>query len=91
MPEQVTPRAEVTVQVHPRSSRAKLAFIGEVLHIWVSAPPVEGAANEAVIGLLAQTARVPRRAVILLRGASARHKRFAIEGITLAELRAKIG
>jgi uncharacterized protein YggU (UPF0235/DUF167 family) len=87
----IAPRAEVSVQVHPRSRRAALAFVGDVLHVWVTAPPVEGAANAAVIALLAQTAGVVRSRVTLLRGATARHKRFAIAGITLAELRAAVG
>ena len=90
MPTPPIPTAEITVHVHPRSHHTMLAFVDDVLHMWVTASPVEGAANAAVIALLARTAEVPRSRVTLLRGATARHKRFRIEGITLAALRAKV-
>ncbi len=37
----------ITVRVHPRASRAKTSWNGEELEVWVTAPPVDGAANAA--------------------------------------------
>jgi uncharacterized protein len=90
MAEHEGPRAIVNVKVHPRSTRNKLDYFDEVLHVWITAPPVQGAANEAVIALLAQSLSVPPRNICLVRGSTARHKCFLIQGITLSELREKI-
>ena len=82
---------EFEVVVHPRSRKAKVAFVADVLHIWVTAPPVDGAANDAVIGILAKTLGVPRNHVVIVRGVTTRHKRVAIMSLTEAEVRAKVG
>jgi uncharacterized protein (TIGR00251 family) len=57
----------------------------------VSAPPVEGAANDALVEHLAQELDLPRRAVALVSGEHGRSKRVRIEGLTLAEVRARLG
>jgi uncharacterized protein (TIGR00251 family) len=91
MPETTGMFAEVEVQVHPRSHRAHLGFVGEVLHVWVTAPPVEGAANAAVVALVAERVGVARSRVSIVRGSAARHKRLCIQGISPADLRARLG
>jgi uncharacterized protein (TIGR00251 family) len=53
----------------------------------VSAPPVEGAANDAVIAFFATALHVPRRAVQILSGERGRQKRVAIAGVTVAHAR----
>jgi len=57
----------------------------------VSAPPVEGAANEAVVELLAGLLELPRRAVALVSGEHGRVKRVRIEGVGVAQVRARLG
>jgi uncharacterized protein len=57
----------------------------------VSAPPVEGAANEAIVELLARCLDLPRRAVTLVSGEHGRAKRVRIEGLTLDQVRARLG
>jgi len=52
-----------------------------VLRARVAAPPVEGAANQALLRLLATELDVPRRDVRLIAGASGRTKLVAVEGI----------
>jgi uncharacterized protein YggU (UPF0235/DUF167 family) len=90
MPREQSSVIEVAVQAHPRSSRTALNFVGDVLHAWVTAPPVEGAANEAVIALIADHLGIARSRVTLVRGSTARQKRIAIAGVTRDDLRAKI-
>jgi uncharacterized protein YggU (UPF0235/DUF167 family) len=51
------------------------------LRVRVTAPPVDGAANEALLALLAARLRLPRRALALERGAAARRKVVAIAGL----------
>lgn len=72
----------VPVRVVPRASRESVALEGGELRARLTAPPVEGAANEALLALLAARLRLPRRAVTLARGATSRHKLVAVEGLT---------
>ena len=64
----------ITVRVHPRASRAKTAWSGDVLEVWVNAPPVEGAANRAVLEAVAKELGVRVSAVSLRSGAQSRTK-----------------
>ena len=80
----------VPVRVIPRASRDELTVEGAGLRARLTAPPVEGAANDALVELLAGRLRIPRRAVALVRGASSRQKLVAISGLDWDELRRRI-
>ena len=64
----------ITVRVHPRASRAKTSWNGEQLEVWITAPPVGGAANAAVLKAIADHLKVPISAVSVRRGEKARTK-----------------
>jgi len=85
----VSPAAEIAVRVTPRSSRDAIEGVDEVgeLRVRVTAPPADGAANAAVIRLLAKELGVPKGAVNVAAGATSRHKRMRIDGVAVAELR----
>lgn len=71
-------RVTFTIRVTPRA--AANAVGGErdgALLVRVTAPPVEGKANDAVVALLAEALGVPRRAIRVERGATARTKRVS--------------
>jgi uncharacterized protein (TIGR00251 family) len=70
------------VKVQPRASSNEIGQpIGGELKIKVSAPPVDAAANEALLRLLAQRLGCPRGAVQLVRGQTSRHKVIFIHGL----------
>lgn len=71
----------ITVRVTPRGGRDVFAA-GTVDHFTarLAAAPVDGAANAALIGLVAKTFSVSKRAVTLLAGDTARLKRLRITG-----------
>jgi uncharacterized protein len=82
----------VRVHVIPRARKTELA--GErdgALVVRVAAPPVDNAANEALIAFFAGALGVPRRAVQIVGGARGRQKRVAIDGVADAELRSRLG
>ena len=86
-------RSEVrlTVRVQPRASRSRVAGRhGEALKLQVAAPPVEGAANAAVIELLAAWLGVPRRDLRLAHGERGRDKVIAIVAADPAALARRI-
>ncbi|MBX7096779.1 MAG: DUF167 domain-containing protein [Myxococcaceae bacterium] len=84
----------VRLQVHakPRAKRsAVLEAQGLTLKVALAAPPVDGAANEALVELLAEVLEVKKRDVVLALGESSRHKVVDVEGLdaALAEARLK--
>jgi uncharacterized protein len=80
------------VVVKPRSSRVKVGPMVEGrLQVSVTAPPVDGAANAAVIEALAEALGVPKRAITIVRGETGRKKTVRVEGVTAAAVKAAIG
>ena len=73
----------VTVRVQPRASSNELAGLhGDAIKVRLTAPPVDGAANEALQQFLADTFGVPVRAVTIVSGATSRTKIVEVAGIT---------
>jgi uncharacterized protein (TIGR00251 family) len=73
---------ELRVRVTARASRDELAGLRDgVLHVRVTAPPVDGKANQAVCRLIARAVGVGRTKVTLARGERSRDKVVRIEGV----------
>jgi hypothetical protein len=81
----------LSVKLQPRASRNEIGdALGAELRIKVTAPPVDAAANEALVVLLAKTLDCPRSKVELLRGHTSRHKTVMIYGLTTETLLARL-
>jgi len=79
------------VKVTPRGSADTVLGIAEgALRIRLTAPPLEGAANAAARAFLSDLLGVPKRAVELARGQSARAKTFRIDGLAPDTVRARL-
>ncbi|HEY6109676.1 MAG TPA: DUF167 domain-containing protein [Gemmatimonadales bacterium] len=77
--------ATIVVHVVPRAKVSEIAGRhGDAIRIRLAAPPVDGAANEELVRLLAERLDVPRSAVAIVRGASGRRKTVTIAGVTTA-------
>jgi len=72
------PGAEFRIRATPKSSRDRIEP-GEPLRIYVTAPAENGAANAAVLALLAKALGVAKTRLTLLRGASARDKQVRLD------------
>ena len=80
------------MKVQPRASANEIcAPLGDELKIKVTAPPVDAAANEALVKLLAEKLDCARNRVELVRGHTSRHKTLLLHGFTPAEILEKIG
>ncbi len=89
-----TPLASCTLAIKavpnaPRS--AVVGWLGEALKVKVHAPALEGRANDELCEFLADALALPRRAVTVLQGDKSRQKILHISGLTLAEVRLKLG
>ena len=77
------------VLVTPRASREKVGpLVGDRLKIAVTAPPVEGEANAAVVAALARALGVPRASVAIVRGEGSRRKTVRVAGVASAAVEA---
>ncbi len=80
-----------TVRVTPRASRNEIAGSQEgILRVKLTAPPVEGAANKALVNLLSDALRVAKANIEIVSGHTSRQKVVHVEGISPKEARARL-
>jgi uncharacterized protein (TIGR00251 family) len=83
---------ELDIRVIPRAGTSALAGVREGrLLVRLSAPPVEGAANEALIAFLSSLFHCPKRSIRIVSGERSRSKRVAIQGQTAAAAERLLG
>ena len=81
----------LAIKLQPRASRNEIEGpLGDELRVRVTAPPVDAAANEALLRLLADTLGCPRGGVQLVRGQTSRHKTVCLRGISAAAVAEKL-
>jgi len=79
------------VRVHPRAKKnAVTGELGDALKVALTAPPVEGKANEACIEFFAKLLKVPRSSVSIAAGQSSRNKVIRIAGLSAKELEKRL-
>lgn len=79
------------IRVQPRASRNEIVGLhGDTVRVRLSAPPVDGQANDELIRFLSQQLHVPRSAVRLVSGASSRSKTIMISGAQLGDVTARL-
>ena len=82
----------LSVKLQPRASANEIGeALGNELRIKVTAPPVDSAANEALVSLLAETLDCPRNRIELVRGSTSRHKVLKVYGIRAEAVVQKLG
>jgi uncharacterized protein (TIGR00251 family) len=80
-------RVLVEVHVVPRASKTALVGVHDGrLKVSLAAPPVDGAANAALVAFFAKALARPKRDVELVRGETGRRKTLAIRGVTVEAL-----
>ena len=81
----------LAVRVTPRAGRnAVQGWVGGVVTVRTTAPPVDGRANEGVRAVLAQALGIARSRITLAGGATSRTKVFQIDGLTPDEVDARL-
>ncbi len=81
----------LAIKLQPRASRNEVGEpLGDELRIKVTAPPVDAAANEALVRLLAEKLDCGRNQVALIRGQTSRHKTVKIYGVRAEDVLAKL-
>lgn len=81
----------IGVKLQPRASRDEIGeVLGTELKIKVTAPPVDSAANEALVRFLAATLQCSRGDIQLIRGKTSRHKQLFVRGLTIEQASQKL-
>ena len=81
----------LAIKLQPRASRNEIGEpLGDELRIAVTAPPVDAAANQALIELLADVLDCPRRQIELIRGQTSRHKTVKLYGFNAVQVLEKL-
>jgi uncharacterized protein (TIGR00251 family) len=79
----------LTLSIQPRASRTRIVGLhGDTVKLAITAPPVDGKANAAVISYIAAFFKIPKQAVHVQSGKTSRTKILAMENISLAEAQA---
>ena len=79
------------VKVQPRAKRnALVGELGDALKLALTAPAIEGRANDACIGFLAEFLKVPRSSITIASGQNSRRKLIRVTGMTAQEFRARL-
>jgi uncharacterized protein (TIGR00251 family) len=83
--------ASFQIKVHPRAKKNGIAGVmGEALKVALTAPPLDGRANEACIAFFAALLNVPRWSVTIAAGETSRNKVIRVSGLLAAEVEAKL-
>lgn len=76
------------VWVQPQSAKNEIkGFVGDVLRVKVTSPPIEGRANKACMGLLAKELGIGKSQVEIIGGYKSRTKTVRARGVTLGEIK----
>jgi uncharacterized protein len=83
--------ATFSVKVRPRAEKnAITGQVGDALKLALTAPPVEGRANQACIEFLAEVLNVSRSSVTIAAGESSRNKVIRVRGLSAAQVETKL-
>ena len=83
--------ATFQVKVQPRAKKnAITGEIGDALKIALTAPPIDGRANEACIAFFAELLNVPRSSVTIAAGATSRSKLIRVSGLSAAQIQEEL-
>ncbi len=84
-------KATVEIHLQPGAKSDEIvSFRDGVLWVRVTAPPLKGQANRALLALMAQALVVPKNALALIRGYTSRHKVLAVQGLSPGELKERL-
>jgi len=79
------------VRVHPRAKKnAITGEVGDALKVALTAPPVDGKANDACIDFFAKLLKVPRSSVTIAAGQTSRNKVIRVTSLSAGEIRRRL-
>jgi uncharacterized protein len=92
IPVRDTPQgATFAIKVHPRARKNDIiGEVGDALKLALTAPPVEGRANQAVVEFLAEILDVPHSSITIAAGQASRNKVVRVSGLSAADVEKRL-
>jgi uncharacterized protein (TIGR00251 family) len=88
---QISSGVTFAVRIHPRAKKnAITGEVGGAVKVSLTAPPIEGRANEACVEFFAKLLEVPRSSVTIASGQSSRNRTIRVSGLSAGEVRKRI-
>ena len=83
--------ATFQIKVHPRAKQnAITGEVGDALKLALTAPPIEGRANQGCVAFLAELLNVPRSSVTIAAGETSRNKLIRVSGLSAAQVETRL-
>jgi uncharacterized protein len=83
--------ATFAIRVHPRAKKnAITGEVGDALKVALTAPPVDGKANEACVEFFAKLLKVPRSSITIASGQTSRNKVIRVAGLSAEEIKKRL-
>ncbi|HEX6504526.1 MAG TPA: DUF167 domain-containing protein [Terriglobales bacterium] len=83
--------ASFAVKVHPRARRNGITgIVGDALKLDLTAPPIDGKANQSCMDFLAELLEVPPSSVTIAAGHNSRNKIIRVEGLSAEQVRGRL-
>ena len=80
------------VKIHPRAKKnAITGQVGDALKVALTAPPIDGKANQSCVEFFAKLLNVPRSSVTIAAGQTSRNKVIRVAGLTAQQVRDRLG
>lgn len=80
----------ISVRVTPRAKRERIEIRDGVLRVFISAAPVDGQANDAVVKVLSKSIGVAKSSIAIVRGEKSREKTVRISGLDESEIMSRL-
>jgi uncharacterized protein len=82
----------LSIKAQPRASKNEFGgILGSELKVKVTAPPVDSAANSAILEFIAEALDCPKSSVVLVRGETSRNKLLLVRGLSPSEVEERLG
>ena len=90
-PASLEPKARISLRVQPKASKDRIiSKTEEGWKIALTAPPVDGKANQACLAFLSKLLHVPRASIHIVRGETSRQKLVEVNGLSLSEVEERL-
>ena len=81
----------ISIYIQPRASKTEVAGMHDgLIKIRIASPPVDDAANRALVGFIAERLGIAKRQITIIAGRTGRRKVLDIDGMTLAQITAAL-
>ena len=89
--EETSGGVRIRIKAQPRASKTEIGGVRDgVLHVKLTAPPSDGAANKHLVEFFSRKLKIAKSHIEILSGEKGRHKRLFLQGVSASELKSRL-